>query len=312
MKVKTISRKSDFSRERKGDIFNVSKTLDESLHPFVKQREFTRALNQAKLSRMFAKPFLFQLQGHSDSIYSLAKSNSNCNLIASGSFDGEIRIWNVNSQKSEKKHQKSNVKGLEFYRNDLYSIGNHEINIYKDGNTVQIITENILNSISHHFSRDLFCTSSSCLELWDSTRQESFQSMQWGCETIDKVKFNNSEQNVLLSCGSDRSIILYDIRTSTPITKTIMNLKTNSLCWNPMEPFNFTTASEDHNCYSFDMRYMNNTLCVHKGHVSAVLDIDYSPTGQEFVTGSFDKTIRIFDSRGGKSKDIYHTKRMQR
>jgi WD repeat and SOF domain-containing protein 1 len=44
------------------------------------------------------------------------------------------------------------------------------------------------------------------------------------------------------------------------------------------------------------------------------MDIDYSPTGAEFVTGSYDKTIRIFrtDSTNYKSREIYHTKRMQR
>lgn len=48
------------------------------------------------------------------------------------------------------------------------------------------------------------------------------------------------------------------------------------------------------------------------GHTSAVMDIKYSPTGKEFVTGSYDKTLRIFDTHKGISKDIYHTKRMQR
>ena len=46
-------------------------------------------------------------------------------------------------------------------------------------------------------------------------------------------------------------------------------------------------------------------------HVSAILDIDFSPTGREFVTGSFDKTIRIFPINGGRSREVYHTKRMQ-
>jgi len=35
---------------------------------------------------------------------------------------------------------------------------------------------------------------------------------------------------------------------------------------------------------------------VHKDHVAAVTCIDYAPTGLEFVTGSYDKTIRIFES----------------
>eukprot|EP00745_Piridium_sociabile_P007509 TRINITY_DN149433_c0_g1_i2.p2 TRINITY_DN149433_c0_g1~~TRINITY_DN149433_c0_g1_i2.p2 ORF type:complete len:170 (+),score=7.48 TRINITY_DN149433_c0_g1_i2:920-1429(+) len=42
------------------------------------------------------------------------------------------------------------------------------------------------------------------------------------------------------------------------------------------------------------------------------LDLDYSPTGQEIVAGSYDRTIRIFDIGQGRSRDVYHTKRMQR
>lgn len=47
-------------------------------------------------------------------------------------------------------------------------------------------------------------------------------------------------------------------------------------------------------------------------HTSAVIDVDYSPTGREFVAGSYDKTVRIFESLKGHSRDVYHTKRMQR
>ncbi|CAG8771167.1 5080_t:CDS:2, partial [Racocetra fulgida] len=42
------------------------------------------------------------------------------------------------------------------------------------------------------------------------------------------------------------------------------------------------------------------------------LDLDYSPTGEEIVTGAYDRTLRLFHSRKGHSRDIYHTKRMQR
>ena len=50
---------------------------------------------------------------------------------------------------------------------------------------------------------------------------------------------------------------------------------------------------------------------IHKDHVSAILDIDFAPTGREFVSASFDKTIRIFPINNGRSREIYHTKRMQ-
>ena len=79
-----------------------------------------------------------------------------------------------------------------------------------------------------------------------------------------------------------------------------------------MEPFVFTTASDDHNCYTFDMRYMSAARTVFKDHVAAVLDLDYSPTGQEIVTGSYDHTVRIFRENEFKSREVYHTRRMQR
>merc|ERR1712098_466448 len=47
-------------------------------------------------------------------------------------------------------------------------------------------------------------------------------------------------------------------------------------------------------------------------HTAAVIDVDYSPTGRELVSGSYDKTVRIWATDMGRSREIYHTKRMQR
>lgn len=60
------------------------------------------------------------------------------------------------------------------------------------------------------------------------------------------------------------------------------------------------------------MRRLNFPLNIHKDHVSAVIDVDYSPTGKEIASASYDKTLRIFEVNKGHSRDIYHTKRMQR
>lgn len=60
------------------------------------------------------------------------------------------------------------------------------------------------------------------------------------------------------------------------------------------------------------MRKLKTPVNVHMDHVDAVTDVDYSPTGKEFVSGSYDKSIRIFEVNKGHSREIYHTKRMQR
>ena len=94
--------------------------------------------------------------------------------------------------------------------------------------------------------------------------------------------------------ASDRSILLYDTRGATPLRKVILKMRSNSLAWNPIEAFTFTVANEDYNLYTFDIRKLTLPVNVHMDHVSAVMDLDYSPTGKEIVSGSYDKTLRIF------------------
>ena len=60
------------------------------------------------------------------------------------------------------------------------------------------------------------------------------------------------------------------------------------------------------------MRRLDIALNVHYDHTSAVMDVDYSPTGQDFVSAGYDKMVRIFSVGQGRSREVYHTKRMQR
>mmetsp|Transcript_24553 Transcript_24553/g.17270 ORF Transcript_24553/g.17270 Transcript_24553/m.17270 type:complete len:194 (+) Transcript_24553:741-1322(+) len=109
----------------------------------------------------------------------------------------------------------------------------------------------------------------------------------------------------------DRSLCFYDIRGNTPLQKVYLKNKSSALCWNPQEPMNIVIGNENSNCYTFDMRKLEEPKMIHKDHLSAVLDIDFAPTGKEFATASFDKTIRIFPYNDGRSREVYHTKRMQ-
>ncbi|KAI5308225.1 rRNA-processing protein sof1 [Ascosphaera atra] len=138
--------------------------------------------------------------------------------------------------------------------------------------------------------------------------------MQWptSVDTITSLAFNRTETSILGSTALDRSVVLYDLRTYMPVSKAILSLASNSIAWNPMEAFNFAVGSEDHNIYIFDMRKMDRALNVLKDHVAAVMDVEFSPTGEELVSASYDRTVRLWDRDKGHSRDIYHTKRMQR
>lgn len=112
-------------------------------------------------------------------------------------------------------------------------------------------------------------------QIYDLERQGAApETLAWpnSVDTINKVSFNQVETSLLASCASDRSIVLYDLRTNTPLAKTVLNFASNSLSWNPMEAFNIAAASEDHNVYIFDVRKFDRALNVLKDHVAAVME----------------------------------------
>lgn len=68
------------------------------MHPFEGLREYTRALNAVKLERVFAKPFVGNLDGHQDGVSCLGKHPQHLSLLVSGSYDGEVFfICSINS-----------------------------------------------------------------------------------------------------------------------------------------------------------------------------------------------------------------------
>ena len=304
------------------------RNLDPALHPFARAREYTRALNATKLERMFAAPFLAQLgRGHVDGVYALAGDPTSLARAASGSGDGVVKTWDLASRAEAwqaKAHEKL-VKGLAWTRDGkLLSCANDRtIKLWdpRGGAAGKAPVGTYLGTtaftgLSHHRSLPNFAASSGVVSIYDLSRPSGapLQTMQWptSVDTINAVAFNQVETSVIASTATDRSIVLYDLRTSSPLTKVTLSMASNAICWNPMEAFNFAVANEDHNVYIFDSRKIKRALNILKDHVAAVMDVQFSPTGEELVTASYDRTVRLWDRAQGHSRDIYHTKRMQR
>ncbi|CCH43133.1 putative WD repeat-containing protein [Wickerhamomyces ciferrii] len=281
---------------------------------------------------MFAKPFVGQLgNGHRDGIYTISKNFKALNKLATGSADGIIKYWDLSTSTelaSFKAHYGQVTGTAVNHEGKLLSAGDDktvklwsvnsddytdldETKVTKKGLLKTYLGEHAFQSLDHHYSDNLFVTGGAEIQLWNESRSRPVSNLSWGADNISKVRFNKTETSILASAGSDNSVVLYDIRTNTPTQKLVQTMRTNAIEWNPMEAFNFVTASEDHNLYYYDMRYMKKAMNVFKDHVAAVLDVDFSPTGEEIVSGSYDKTIRIFKTKEGHSRDIYHTKRMQ-
>lgn len=380
IQVQMITRKpGDYLRETKYDIYKVKRNYDPKLHPFALQREYQRALNAARLERVFAKPFIGNMSGHGDVVSNLMKHQTKLSVIASGSYDGIIKIWDISRRKCLRTIQahnsmvksmcisrlnsnhffsvdsNSNIKKWRYFGRDQLNIltnmtkgkkkgkkendegdGGEDAESSNDDEEFRmaldiedevdysdemqdadipvdtIIAKKIILSMDHHYNRPYLITSGDKVELWEENRKEPIRQWSWGAESTHHCKYNPVEVDLFATASSDRAITLFDMRKPTPLRKVIQTMRSNQICWNPMEAFRFTVANEDHDLHTFDMRNLSKPLCLHKDHTAAVIALDYSPTGSEIVSGSYDKTIRIFASRSGHSRDVYHTKRMQR
>lgn len=300
------------------------------MHPFERPRELVRALNATKLDRLFAKPFVGSLSGHVEGVYCLARATDSLPRVLSGSADGDIRLWDVRKPRqpalwSNPKAHSAFVKSVCFVPGSqgerfLSCSDDASIKLWSaqqpDSPVTHLQGRSAYTGIDHHWGHALFAASSagSVVEVWNYERAEPVQKWKWpgSADTVTTVKFNAVEQNIIAAAATDRSVILYDLRMQGPLGKVVMQMRSNAVAWNPMEAYYFALANEDHRGYVFDMRYLEKSVNVLKGHVGAVMDIDYAPTGQEIVTAGYDKTMRIFRTHEGQSRDVYHTSRMQR
>jgi DDB1- and CUL4-associated factor 13 len=247
--------------------------------------------------------------------------------FSSGSGDGVVKVWDMTSRTeiwNTQAHEHI-VKGMCWTpdRKLLSCASDKTIKLFDPYNSTPetrplatYLGQGAFTSISHHRDQPSFAASSSVISIYDLSRPSSTpaQTLHWptSTDTITSLAFNQTETSILGSTATDRSIVMYDLRTSSALAKVILRLASNAIAWNPMEAFNFAVANEDHNIYMFDMRKMNRALNVLKDHVAAVMDVEFSPTGEELVSASYDRTVRLWSRSSGHSRDIYHTKRMQR
>ena len=81
----------------------------------------------------------------------------------------------------------------------------------------------------------------------------------------------------------------------------------NALSWSPTFSTTLLLHSEDYNLCTLDVRALFAPTQIYKAHVSMVMSCNWSPTGTEFVSGSWNRTARIWKEGVGGRPEVYHT-----
>ena len=136
------------------------------------------------MDRIFAKPFLFSLPGHSDGISALAKSPNSLVNFLSGSFDGEIRFWDLSQRKTlfQLNAHLNLIKGLCFSKTGsmILSTGDDKIiNIFDIDKCIKqknkevsnkLTSKYVLNNVDCCSKYDSFATSGQIVQIWNYNR----------------------------------------------------------------------------------------------------------------------------------------------
>jgi len=348
-KLNELTRNPDeYGRETKFDKPKVHRNYDPDYHPLQLAKEYKQALNAVKLERTFAKPFVGDLP-HAESLSVVATHPQDVSALFSATLDGRVHLWDARQRKQRWSGQAhtgpvyavtpqpdgaafytvGNDKAIKRWDYSAISDACDTSDVFRAAGDANSLCEpvntwtspSVVSSLAHHPRKEQFVTCGERVQLWSPERRVPLSSLDWSatkgeasCSAIT-ARFSPVEHDTFASCDANNALVLYDLRAGMAVAKLKFKLRLNDLCWNPMEAFHISLASDDYNCYTYDVRNLDvvtGLLHEHRGHTRAVTCLDYSPTGKEIVTGSHDRTVRIFPADGTRSRDMYHTARMHR
>jgi len=233
----------------------------------------------------------FSCTGHREGVLCLA---TNCQLMASGSWDKTIGIWSASLDQQEKdkklvdpdtlsnkKRQKLEERGLP--RKSLTFLTAHTENV----SGVSWIDSDTLVSSSWDHS----------VKIWDVNTEKVTTDMR---AALAILSIEYSPLNKLLASGcSDRHIRIWDPRSSEgKVVKTHLTSHHNWVScvrWSPSNEHHLVSGSFDHFVKTWDIRSTKTPLFNLKAHSDNVTSVDW--LGDEITSGGKDSKLFLYSSK---------------
>lgn len=247
----------------------------------------------------------YRLKNHLAPIMSISLHKK---LFISASKDGKVKLWKFSSDKSTYNYiNPSDISHIHKHQSTT-SIQSTAVqyrpNTYKkplaDSITYICSTKGIIRSVE--LSQDAKKFASGCddksVEIWstESINKKLISYKDGHSNWIKSVRWSKTNETTLASCGDDGKVCIWDIRTQGPnleVVKTKKRMQFNCLDWHPVFEHHLATGAQDSSCSVWDLRNRKQIqVYLHNGSVNSVA---FNPGGSLLLTGSSDKTSKIFD-----------------
>lgn len=278
--------------------------------------------NALKIRTPFSEAsILLTIAGHNDIINSVALS-PNGEIIASGSRDGTIKLWNIETGDLIKiifAHG-SLVNSVAFSPNGsiiasaighvgMYGRISGEIRLWdaKTGNLIKTLTGNEGVVLSVAFSPNGKILASSGMDdnlmLWDTQNGKPLQTLKGHRGDVSAVAFS-LDGRFIATASTDSTIIIWNARTGK-LLKILQRRYNTPLTSVVFSPNNRILIS---GCYDKTARVWDLTTGglqnIMMGHNAPVNSVAITPDGQILATGSSDKTIKLWNILRGTNQTL--------
>ncbi|KIJ50176.1 hypothetical protein M422DRAFT_160058, partial [Sphaerobolus stellatus SS14] len=252
------------------------------------------------------------LQGHNDSVWSVAFSQDGSKIV-SGSSDKTIRVWDA-STGAEILPPLQGHNGLVL--SVAFSQDGSKIVSGSDDNTIRVWDAStgaeILPPLQGHndlvlsvaFSQDgLKIVSGSddkTIRVWDAnTGAEILPPLQGHNDSVQSVAFSQDGSKIV-SGSDDKTIQVWDASTGAEILPPLQghNDWVQSVAFS-QDGLKIVSGSDDKTIRVWDVNTGAEILPPLQGHNDWVQSVAFSQDGPKIVSGSSDKTIRVWDASTG-------------
>ena len=239
---------------------------------------------------------------HTSGVRSVAFSPVDATLLATSSWDGTVKLWNVVAQRNIATLRPKGFSGAFSSDGVTLATGSWDglvtlwdVVAQQDISTFKVHTERI-TSVSFSSDGAILATGSrdGTVKLWDVVSQRNIATLKKHAAEVTSVSF--SSDGAILATGSrDGTVKLWDVARHRAIATFEDHTDgVNSVVFSPIDATLLATGAWDRTVKLWDVETRQN-IATFEGHTDGVSSVVFSSDGSILATGSWDGTVKLWD-----------------